>query len=63
MSLNPSLSKGFIVFLAVQVPREVKDGEAPGDKGEDKRNANKQKLERINVTRMILAVAPINLLL
>lgn len=63
MSLNPSLSKVFVIFLAVQVPQKVKDGEIPGDKVEDKRNANKQKLEWINATRMILVIVPINCLL
>ena len=60
MSLNPSLSKSFFGFLAVKVPEKGKEG---GDKGEHKRNANKQKLEQINTTRKILVIAPINLLL
>lgn len=36
MSLNPSLGKSFIAFLAVKVLQKGKDGEIPGDRGQKK---------------------------
>lgn len=46
----------------MKVPQKEEHEETPVDKGEDKRNADKENLEQINASRTILLIA-VNILL